>query len=228
MGIGEDRNIRCVDCAEEFLFTSGEQEFYESRGLNAPTRCKACREARRAQRESGGGSFERGARSGGGGGGAREMHDAVCAECGANTQVPFAPTAARPVYCRECWQTKRPESGHGASTGGHGGHGGRGAGGGHGGGGGARGGAGGGGRGRGQASARPVVVSDGPRQHGTVKWFNEAKGFGFIQSESGEEMFVHFSAIAGAGFKSLTAGDRVEFDVADGDKGKQAANVAKL
>ncbi|NOT34945.1 MAG: cold shock domain-containing protein [Candidatus Eisenbacteria bacterium] len=73
-----------------------------------------------------------------------------------------------------------------------------------------------------------MVVSDGPRQHGVVKWFNESKGFGFIQSEAGEEMFVHFSAIAGAGFKSLTAGDRVEFDVAEGDKGKQAANVAKL
>ena len=63
---------------------------------------------------------------------------------------------------------------------------------------------------------------------GTVKWFNEAKGFGFISQESGEDVFVHFSAIAGDGFKTLADGDRVEFEVTQGQKGLAAANVRKI
>lgn len=63
---------------------------------------------------------------------------------------------------------------------------------------------------------------------GTVKWFNETKGFGFISQEGGEDVFVHFSAIQGDGFKTLAEGDRVEFDVATGPKGLQAANVRKV
>jgi len=63
---------------------------------------------------------------------------------------------------------------------------------------------------------------------GTVKWFNEAKGFGFIAQENGEDVFVHFSAIEGQGFKSLADGDRVEFDVTRGPKGLSAANVRKI
>ena len=63
--------------------------------------------------------------------------------------------------------------------------------------------------------------------NGTVKWFNEAKGFGFISQEGGEDVFVHFSAIQGDGFKTLAEGDRVEFDVTSGPKGLQAANVRK-
>jgi cold shock protein len=62
---------------------------------------------------------------------------------------------------------------------------------------------------------------------GTVKWFNEAKGFGFIKQEGGEDVFVHFSAIVGEGFKTLAEGDRVEFDVVAGPKGPQAANVRR-
>ena len=62
---------------------------------------------------------------------------------------------------------------------------------------------------------------------GTVKWFNEANGFGFISQEGGEDVFVHFSAIQSSGFKSLAEGDRVEFDVTRGPKGLQAANVRK-
>ncbi|HMA98964.1 MAG: cold-shock protein [Wenzhouxiangella sp.] len=61
---------------------------------------------------------------------------------------------------------------------------------------------------------------------GSVKWFNEAKGFGFIsQDDGGKDVFVHFSAIQGSGFKTLAEGQKVEFDIQDGPKGPQAANV---
>ena len=61
-----------------------------------------------------------------------------------------------------------------------------------------------------------------------MKWFNDAKGFGFISQEDGEDVFVHFSAIQASGFKSLTEGDKVEFEVSRGPKGLQAANVRKV
>ncbi|HEB69602.1 MAG TPA: cold-shock protein [Desulfobulbus sp.] len=63
---------------------------------------------------------------------------------------------------------------------------------------------------------------------GTVKWFNESKGFGFIEQEDGKDVFVHYSAIGGSGFKTLNEGDKVEFEVVDGPKGPAAANVQKL
>ena len=63
---------------------------------------------------------------------------------------------------------------------------------------------------------------------GTVKWFNAEKGYGFITGEDGADVFVHFSAIQGEGFKSLDEGASVEFDVIDGAKGPQAVNVTKL
>jgi CspA family cold shock protein len=63
---------------------------------------------------------------------------------------------------------------------------------------------------------------------GKVKWFNDAKGFGFITQESGQDVFVHFSAIAGDGYRSLKEGDAVEFDVTRGPKGLQASNVRKV
>jgi CspA family cold shock protein len=63
---------------------------------------------------------------------------------------------------------------------------------------------------------------------GTVKWFNDAKGFGFIAQEDGKDVFVHFSAIEAGGFRSLAGGDAVEFDVVEGPKGLQAANVKKV
>ena len=66
------------------------------------------------------------------------------------------------------------------------------------------------------------------RQNGTVKWFNDAKGFGFITSETGEDLFVHFSAIQGSGFKSLPEGVAVQFDAVRGPKGMQASNVTTL
>jgi len=63
---------------------------------------------------------------------------------------------------------------------------------------------------------------------GKVKWFNQKKGYGFIQREDGDDVFVHYSAIQGEGFKTLDEGDTVEFDVVDSDRGLQAANVVKL
>jgi len=63
---------------------------------------------------------------------------------------------------------------------------------------------------------------------GHVKWFNANKGYGFISQESGEDVFVHFSAIQGDGFKSLNEGQEVEFEITSGNKGPQASNVVKL
>jgi CspA family cold shock protein len=63
-------------------------------------------------------------------------------------------------------------------------------------------------------------------EKGTVKWFNAAKGFGFIQRTTGEDVFVHFRAIAGSGYKTLNEGDQVQFDVEQGPKGLQASNVS--
>ena len=63
---------------------------------------------------------------------------------------------------------------------------------------------------------------------GTVKWFNESKGFGFIEQEDGNDVFVHHSAIQGEGYKSLAEGQAVSFDVSEGPKGLQASNVVKL
>lgn len=223
MATHEDQQLKCADCGTTFVFTAGEQAFYEERGLShPPTRCKSCRDARKAARGDGGGH-----RGGGGGGGRSraEMYDAVCSNCGTQTQVPFQPTGNRPVLCRDCFQ---------ASKGGGGGGGGRGGASRGGGGGGFRGGAGGGGGGgggapRGSGGPPPEIRKmPGGRIQSAVKWFNESKGFGFIHGEGGEDIFVHFSAIQGDGFKSLVEGDRVEFQIVDGQRGRQAANVQKI
>lgn len=63
---------------------------------------------------------------------------------------------------------------------------------------------------------------------GTVKWFNESKGFGFIEQESGPDVFAHYSAIVGTGFKTLSEGQQVEFKITDGAKGPQAENITPL
>jgi len=198
----QDRVIKCVDCGEEFTFTIGEQEFYRDHGLtNAPTRCKKCRENRKGQRTGGRGSAEGGHR---GGGADRPMFPAVCANCGAETMVPFKPTNDRPVYCRDCFDSKKGTAPGGRDR--------RAA---------PRG-------GPDRRGAPTVVAHEGPRVQGVVKWFNDAKGFGFIEREGGEDVFVHFASITGDGFRTLTQGDRVEFDVVEGPKGQQAANVVKL
>ena len=66
------------------------------------------------------------------------------------------------------------------------------------------------------------------KERGTVKWFNDGKGYGFISREGKDDVFVHYSAIQGQGFKSLAEGDEVEFEVEQGPKGAQAVNVTKL
>lgn len=64
--------------------------------------------------------------------------------------------------------------------------------------------------------------------NGTVKWFNETKGFGFVTTEDGKDVFAHFSAIQGEGFKTLAEGQSVSFDIEEGDKGPRATNIVKL
>ena len=63
---------------------------------------------------------------------------------------------------------------------------------------------------------------------GTIKWFNESKGYGFIEHEGGSDVFVHYSAIQGDGYKTLVEGDKVEFEIAEGEKGPKATNVVKV
>ncbi len=214
MANAEDKSITCVDCGEEFLFTAGEQAFYRERGLtNEPTRCKNCREKRKAGRPSGGGGGHGGGHGGGYGRSEKTMYPAQCSQCGRDTEVPFPPTPGRPVLCRDCFNASK------GTGGGHGGGQGGGHGGGHGGGGRP-------GAPRAPRPSAPTGPSEG-RVQGSVKWFNDAKGFGFIATDAGEDVFVHFSAISAGGFRSLAEGERVEFDLVPGPKGKQAANVTK-
>ncbi len=89
-----DKTITCVVCRNEFTFTVGEQEFFASRGFNnEPKRCSRCREARKSQQGGYSDSY----------GSAREMHPAVCAQCGNDTMVPFRPRGDKPVYCSDCF-----------------------------------------------------------------------------------------------------------------------------
>jgi CspA family cold shock protein len=85
-----------------------------------------------------------------------------------------------------------------------------------------------GGRRRRRVDGRTRSSRSGTMSRGTVKWFNEEKGFGFIAQESGEDVFVHFSSIEGQGFKTLADGDAVEFEVTQGPKGLSAKSVRKV
>ncbi len=90
----EDKTLTCCDCGNEFVFSASEQEFYAEKGFqNEPRRCKACRDARKAQN--------------GNGGAPRPMYTVICDGCGCETQVPFQPRGDRPVYCRDCFEAQR-------------------------------------------------------------------------------------------------------------------------
>ena len=112
-----DKTITCRDCGMDFVFTSGEQEFYAQKGFtNEPTRCPSCRQQRKSSGGGRGGYGERDSYGGGGGGGRgyssgpREMHTAICASCGKEAQVPFVPRGDKPVYCSDCFQQQRRSS----------------------------------------------------------------------------------------------------------------------
>ncbi|MBM2812045.1 MAG: zinc-binding protein [Chloroflexi bacterium] len=108
-----DKTITCRECGQSFVFTTGEQEFFASKGFtNEPSRCPECRASRSRSRgdnysTAGGGGY-------GGGGGyerrEREMFPATCSQCGKATQVPFQPRTDRPVYCSDCFATQRGNS----------------------------------------------------------------------------------------------------------------------
>jgi CxxC-x17-CxxC domain-containing protein len=121
-----DKALTCADCSQDFVFTASEQEFYASRGFTEPRRCPSCRASRKAARgDTGGGSYGGGTGFGdrgsggtgygdsggyGGGGysrGPREMFTATCSSCGKEASVPFRPTSGKPVYCSDCFATRR-------------------------------------------------------------------------------------------------------------------------
>lgn len=106
-----DEYLNCVDCAREFVFSSGEQQFFAQKGFqNKPNRCPDCRAARKAQggaRGGGGGGQRSGGFGGGAGGGQRrEMFQATCSQCGNVAEVPFQPRSDKPVYCRDCFASR--------------------------------------------------------------------------------------------------------------------------
>jgi CxxC-x17-CxxC domain-containing protein len=108
----QDKTLTCSDCGQSFTFTASEQEFFTQKGFSQPTRCRSCRAARKAARESGD-SY------GGSRGGERQMYSVVCAQCGKTTEVPFQPRGDRPVYCSDCFRAMNGGgSGGGRSSGG--------------------------------------------------------------------------------------------------------------
>ncbi len=96
----QDKTLTCQDCGADFVFSAGEQDFYNKKGFeNEPLRCPSCRSARKRGRHKNGSyqkSFE-------------PLVEVVCDECGAVTKVPFKPTQGKPVYCRECYEKRKTE-----------------------------------------------------------------------------------------------------------------------
>ena len=114
-----DTTLTCRDCGQAFTFTSGEQDFYASRGFSEPSRCPDCRATRKAQRDGGSSYSSDGYSSYSGGYGERaqrEMFSATCSSCGQEAQVPFQPSSDKPVYCSTCFQQR----GGGNRSGGYG------------------------------------------------------------------------------------------------------------
>jgi CxxC-x17-CxxC domain-containing protein len=102
-----DETLSCVDCARPFTFTAGEQSFFAEKGFtNKPNRCPDCRAARKASRSGGGGGGFGGGSYGGGGHSQRETFQVTCSGCGGVAEVPFQPRGDKPVYCRDCFQSR--------------------------------------------------------------------------------------------------------------------------
>jgi CxxC-x17-CxxC domain-containing protein len=102
-----DETLTCVDCRNPFSFTAGEQEFFAAKGFqNKPNRCPDCRAARKAQRGASGGGSYGGNSYGSGSRGPREMFQTTCSQCGKAAEVPFQPRGDKPVYCRDCFQSR--------------------------------------------------------------------------------------------------------------------------
>jgi CxxC-x17-CxxC domain-containing protein len=110
-----DKTLVCADCNQEFAFSATEQQFFADRQFSEPRRCPACRAIRKAARGDSGGSYAGnggggsygGGYGGGGGYGQREMFTATCDGCGGEARVPFRPSGAKPVYCSDCFATRR-------------------------------------------------------------------------------------------------------------------------
>jgi CxxC-x17-CxxC domain-containing protein len=102
-----EKSLQCSDCGKTFAFTTEEQEFFATKGFtNDPKRCSSCRMARKTERSgSSGGSY---GNSGGsyGNSGPRQMYPVTCAQCGKPAEVPFQPRGDKPVYCRDCFNTR--------------------------------------------------------------------------------------------------------------------------
>ena len=93
----QDKSLTCKDCGKQFIFSVRDQQFYAEKGFeNEPQRCRDCRTQRKNSRAQGGT--------------ARAMYDAVCAQCGVDTTVPFRPRGDRPIYCRACFATMAPQA----------------------------------------------------------------------------------------------------------------------
>ncbi len=91
----QDKTLLCKDCGAQFTFSVRDQQFYAEKGFeNEPQRCRDCRNARKTQRANGSSQ--------------RDMYEAVCAQCGVSTTVPFKPRGDRPVYCRACYSSLTP------------------------------------------------------------------------------------------------------------------------
>jgi CxxC-x17-CxxC domain-containing protein len=109
----QDLQLTCSDCGREFTFSGEDQAFFQERGYSAPKRCKTCRQAKKNEQ------------SGGGGGGYQRSESqgttVTCSSCGKQTTVPFEPRGDRPVYCQDCYNARKRDSG-GGSRGGGGGH----------------------------------------------------------------------------------------------------------
>jgi CxxC-x17-CxxC domain-containing protein len=102
-----DTTLTCRDCGQAFTFTSGEQDFYASRGFSEPSRCADCRAARKAQRDGGSySSYGSSSSSYSSSRVQREMYSATCSSCGKEAQVPFQPSPDKPVYCSDCFQQR--------------------------------------------------------------------------------------------------------------------------